>query len=547
MRPWRIASALAAVSALCVPPAADAAAPPSDADITKSFETRVAELDKLDPRAPLALETHLRYADYLAKTPGENCSARLKSAQWQWQSARQNVAIDVVLPQGLARAADIEYQIHTALASCGDSSQASSHRDPELRAALEAAQRAATLYEDTFDYPAMVTMQFNAALTYQNLGDTAAAKEALKSVIEADREYGFREDAEENYRVLLSWADAGTDPGGSPSSERVAALMQDFPKRSTTLNFAWVARDDSISLKSESARVIGDAVVHAGGDRTVARRIRRRPNGWIVTYQSLASHYSLEPLPPGTGTGRSFVTSLADMLLQFHDFTLNDARSSPRGAYFNEAINRDSANSRVQQEARAYQEANPPLGNVVPEGTGTVALAPLFNTALQDLLSPAAISVETALDYNLETGAWPGATLEQGQWYGMELLLPLPFSRRYYMLHQVQFAFTREVPCGNAADGACVEILLRAIPDDTELKFALRTLQRPLHLRAGQNLHSSWTMYMRLITDPATLQTYHRDMHQHFYVSFDGAGNRAILGADRSRIDASPVNPPRTE
>jgi hypothetical protein len=54
-------------------------------------------------------------------------------------------------------------------------------------------------------------------------------------------------------------------------------------------------------------------------------------------------------------------------------------------------------------------------------------------------------------------------------------------------------------------------------------------------------------MYMRLITDPATLQTYHRNMHQHFYVSFDGAGNRAILGADRSRIDASPVNPPRTE
>jgi hypothetical protein len=142
----------------------------------------------------------------------------------------------VVLPQGLARAADIEYQIHTALASCAGLPDASANRDAELRAALEAAQHAAALYQDSFDYPAMVTMQFNAALTYRSLGDNAGAMTALEAVIEADREYGFSDDALENYGLLLRWSDSGRDP----DPERVAALMRDFPRRSATLSFAWV-------------------------------------------------------------------------------------------------------------------------------------------------------------------------------------------------------------------------------------------------------------------------------------------------------------------
>lgn len=524
-------------------PPADAAAPPSDADIAKSFEARIAQLDAADPRAPQALETHLRYADYLAKTPGENCSARLKTAQSQLQSARQNVAIDVVLAQGLARAADIEYQIHTALASCGDSSDAPSHRDPELRAALEAAQRAAALYKDSFDYPAMVTMQFNAAVTCQSLGDTAAAQTALKSVIEADREFGFRDDAEENYALLLRWTHADADSDRNSSPGQVAALMQDFPQRSVTLNFAWVPIDNPITLKTETARVINNAVLHASGDRTLVRHVRRRQSGWTVTYQSLASHYSLEPLPPGTGVELSFMTSLAGMLLQFHDFTLNDTRSQPRGADFNETINGDSFKDRAQAEAHAHEEANSLLGSLDPRGTRAAGLAPVLNTMLSDLLLPNYVETATALDYNLETGAWPGATLDQGHWYGMKISLPLPFAPLNFVVHEVQFAFTRELPCGNDSDRTCVEIVLRAIPDDTDLKDTLRRLQRSLHLRHGMALQASSTTYIRLITDPAALQARRRDTRQQFYVSVSTAPSDALLGADESVIDAGLVKP----
>jgi hypothetical protein len=536
MQRWRLACAIAALVSL-IAPHADPAEPASDAVVTEAFEAQIAQLDALDSQAPQALETHLRYADYLVKQPTDHCGARLSAAQSQLQAAQQNIALGVVQPQGLARAADVEYQIHTALAACGDFSDPS-HHDEELHAALAAAQRAAALYQDTFDYPAMLTMQFNAAVTYQALRDTAAAQSALKAVIDGDREYGFRDDAEENYAVLLNWshADQTTTPDRTPLADQVAALMQDFPQRSTTLRFAWVAGDNGINLKNQSVRVIGNTVVHAEGDRTLTRRLRRRTFGWVVTYESLGSHYSLEPLPAGSGLEVSFMTSLTGMLLQFHDYTLGDTRARTAGktADFIETINRDSF------RARAKHEASSLLGNLPPTGAVPNPLGPVLHTELNDLLLPVVTDTAAALDYNLETGAWPGATLDQGQWYGMQIAMPLPFAPLAYVIHQVQFAFTRELPCSRDSDRTCVELVLRAIPDETDLENILRRLQQ-LHLKHGEKLHSWSTMYMRLITDPATLQAYRRDMRQFFYVSLDGAAKGALLGADESIIDRSPA------
>lgn len=542
MRRWRGACAIAVSSTLFAPCALDAPAMPSDADITKSFESHIAQLDTRDPKSPQALETHLRYADYLAKEPREDCGARLNAAQSQLQAAQRNVALSVVLPQGLARAADIEYQIHTALASCGDSNDAS-HRDAELRAALESAQRAAALYQDTFDYPAMVTMQFNAAVTYQSLGDTTAAQTALNAVIDADREFGFRDDAEENYRLLLSWSRAGATPAQIAASDQVSTLMQDFPQRSTTLKFAWTPGDDVITLNIRSARVIGNGVVHASGDRTLTRRVRRRPFGWMVTYQSLGTHYSLDPLAPRTGMERSFMTSLAGMLVKFHDFTLNDSRSPiGTGADFNETFNRDTFKARARQEANAQQAAGSLLGGLATQDSRTAPLAPVLNTALNDLLLPDAVDAYTALDYNLETGTWPDAILEQGRWYGMKMLLPLPFSPLNFVLHEIQFAFTRELRCAHASNRTCVELVLRAAPNEAALNSTLRRLQHPLHLRHGEALDAASAMYMRIITDPATLHTYQSDMRQQFYASLDVLSD-ALVGADQSVIEAEPVTP----
>jgi hypothetical protein len=535
LRRWRNAFARAALTGLFAAGGGHAADAPTDADITKRFAAQIARLDALDPRAPAALEAHLRYAGYLASQPLQNCGARLDAAQSQLNSAQQNVALSVVLPQGTARAADVGYQIHTARAACGDAIDAA-RRQAQLLDALDCAQRAAALYRDSFDYPAMLTMQFNAAVTRQSLGDTAAAQAALKSVIQADREFGFRDDAEENYELLRSWSNRDAQP----------SALQDFPQRTVTLKFAWAPGEDAVTLQSQSARVVGDAVVHARGDRSMMRSVLGRPFGWSVTYRSLGSHYALEPLPAGSDVGTGFMISLAAMLTQFHDFTLGKKSHTPAATAteFNELIDDSSFEARARQEVNTPEIGSALSGDAPTSRTGA-SLARVLGTALDDLLYPTLLAATTELDYNLETGAWPDATLQQGQWYGMEFSMPLPFAPRNFVLYQVQFAFTRELPCTPQADRTCVELVLRAMPEEKDLDSTLGLLQRPLHLRRGQTLHCASTMYMRLVTDPATLQAYHRDLRQFFYVAVDGAAkskaDEALLGADQSSIDYVPA------
>lgn len=50
-------------------------------------------------------------------------------------------------------------------------------------------------------------------------------------------------------------------------------------------------------------------------------------------------------------------------------------------------------------------------------------------------------------DYDFQTGVWIGATLEQGVWYNMSVPLTLPGARQLVLPHDVEFAYTRDVPC----------------------------------------------------------------------------------------------------
>jgi len=76
--------------------------------------------------------------------------------------------------------------------------------------------------------------------------------------------------------------------------------------------------------------------------------------------------------------------------------------------------------------------------------------------------------------YGIETGTWIGASLDQGVWYDMSMPLSLPLAPGLFLTHQIEFAFTRQVPCmADSTDEACVEIVLRATPDPAELKRLL--------------------------------------------------------------------------
>jgi len=500
----------------------------ADLPLPPEFNALIQRLDAQDPKAPQALEMHLRYASFLATSEAGDCAPRLQAAQAQLDSVRANPALAVVLLAGSAREADVSYLIHLARSSCGPAPE----REQELRAALAAAQRSGELYRDVFDYVSMATMQFNAALAYESLGEVTQALAALNGVLATDREYGFRDDAAENTQLLLRWRHLDSSP------EQVEAQMRDFPARSTSLRFAWPAGESELKLDSDYVRLIGERAVRAHGERSVVRRVQKRAFHWVVSYRSNSSRYSLDELPPLPGVEAGFMRSLAGMLLQFHDIDLIDHGREDGAPDFRETLNRVSFVKRVHREGDSLLQA------LHSSGTHAAALALSLDAALKSALPGALFEAQAALDFNLEAGAWPGATLEQGIWYEMEMPLPLPYAPLLLVNHKIEFAFTRQVPCtGDAPATSCVEIVMRAVPDEADMQKMLTETQRSAHLARAQELKSAATTTIRLVTDPDTLIPYLRDIRRQGYISADGTANDSLLAAEKIVIVGGRTTP----
>ncbi len=126
----------------------------------EAVRRRDRQLQRARPAIAGYAEYPPRLCEFPARSSRRDCGTHLDEAQIQLDAAKANPALTVALPAGPARVAHIEYQLHSARASCGASAAV---RDQELRAALESAQRAVELYRDDFDAVSMVTMQFNVA------------------------------------------------------------------------------------------------------------------------------------------------------------------------------------------------------------------------------------------------------------------------------------------------------------------------------------------------------------------------------------------------
>ena len=493
-----------------MPLAAEPTAPTDDDTSAKQFAAAIEGFNALDPQSPDTLNTRLAYANFLTQLEGGDCRAHLDEAQAQLDAAQATRAFAFVLPAGLARVAHIEYQLHSARASCGGAGAAV--RDQELHAALESAQRAVDLYREAFDAVSMVTMQFNVGVAYHDLGDAAAAARALRTTLDLDREYGFADDAEDNFQLLLQWSneDAG--------AERIEALMKDFPQRSATLSFGWLESNATLTSQSDVSQLAGADLVHFQGSRTAQRQVRKGLGGWSVSYQPDDPHVKFDELPAGEQLTSASANSLARMLAHFHEFRLS------RNGDFDEG----KAGIRFGFHTRAAAKAL--AGDL---GGQSTPLARRLKAAVGDELLPAAVEAQTAEDYNLETGTWIGATLEQGVWYDMSAALFLPFAPQVFITHKIQFAYSRPVPClSDSSELSCIEIVLRAAPDPTILKADLDAITRRSHLAPGQAPRLWSVTTMRLVTDPKTLWTYSRETQWHAYLS-DG-----VSGTDQTLIES---------
>lgn len=522
-----VAALLAAIMsgvALALPADPPAPSANDDESSAKEFAASIELFNARDPQSPDTLNARLAYARFLTKLEAADCQAHLDEAQAQLDVATADRAFAVVIPSGLALVADIEYQLHLARASCGAGATV---RDPELRAALESAQRAVDLYRDAFDAVSMVTMQFNVAVAYHNLGDGAAAAAALRKALDLDREYGFADDAEDNYELLLQWSNEDAGP------ERVEALMQDFPQRSATLSFGWTEGDSALTFQSDISQLAGADSAHFRGSGTAQRHVRKGWGGWLLSHQLSEPQFNFDELPTGERLKEPLADSLAQMLLHFHDFRLR------HNGDFEESKGDYRFASHTRADAKALARDLSALGPDSKRGRSTPLARRLEATVRDQLLSMA--EAQTAEDYNLEAGTWIGATLEQGVWYDMTAGLFLPLAPQLFVTHKIQFTYSRPVPClPDAADLSCIEIVLRAIPDPDVVKSSLDTLARSSHVARGQ-VRRLWSVTtMRLVTDPKTLRTYSRETRWHAYWSNGASGpGQSLLESGKTIVSMS--------
>jgi tetratricopeptide (TPR) repeat protein len=489
---------------------------PAYAADPKEFTTAIERFSASDPQSPDTLNARLAYAAFLVRGEGGDCRIRLDDAQSQLELVKANPVLDAVLPAGLARATDLDYQIHSARAACASAEM----RDAELRAALASAQRAVGLYRDAYDAVSMVTMQFNTSVTYHDLGDSAAAVSALEEVIAMDREYGYADDAEDNYALLLRWKNEDA------SSEQVDARMQDFPERSATLAFGWFPNIAAVKIDSDYTEVADGEVVTLHSTRSAQRRVRKGLSSWSVAFQAAPAQFTLANPPAKDPALQGLATSLAGTLLQFHDFELarNGDFDSGKGGF--------RFGSRVRAEVSALTL------DLNSRGTPTAQLMRSVSKALSAQQSPDVIDSLVAESYNFETGTWIGATLEQGVWYNMMASLSLPLEPQVFVWHQIEFSYTHPVPClDDAKDAACIEIVLHATPDPGVLGDMLRALARGSRLPREQLPELQAVTHMRLILDPVTLVAYRRDVRRYSYWSSGSAGpNHSLTESEKTTI-----------
>lgn len=485
------------------------------------FTDAIAALDKSDPGSPAALNGRLEYADFLVGAAGGECRERLDSSQAQLDTVAANPAVDVVLPVGRARLADLEYRIHTARASpsCGADQ---STRESELREALSAAQSAVGLYRDALDYQSMAIMQFDVGVTQRMLGDAAAAVAALQATIDMDREYGFRDDARDNYKLLAQWS------GRLGADAAAATAMQDFPTRKTTLKFGWSVGNTRVRLDESYAQVVDGRPARYQGSRSFKRTYREGLSEWVVSDEPGTVDFNFTDWPDKPVALHELVLSFERSLQQVPDFQVNK-----RGD-FQWALGAQSLAWKLSTATRAlfvHYDLSEPASSRVPESVArAVALA----------FAPQVIELRAAEDYNFETGAWIGATLEQGVWYKMSAPLALPGLVQVVLPHNVEFAYTHQVPCtADSTDRSCVEIVIRATPREDALQGFNESWTATLKLSHGRTAQYWSATYMRIVTDPNTLMTYIRDVRRYWHICDGGNGPDDVADESERLVSTS--------
>jgi hypothetical protein len=467
-------------------------ATPSAADSAETIDDAIAALQKIDPGSPAALNDRLEYADRLLGAEDIDCESRSSRAQLELDAASADPVLSVVLPLGMARRADLQYRVHAARASC---KTLAPQRQAELQQALAAAQQAVNLYRDALDYESMTVAQFNVAVTQRLLGDTAASLTSLEATIAADKEFGLHRDAADNIGLLARWR--GEAPTGP---------IPDFPLRTVTLE-SWNPSDAQVSVQVDEATIIDGTVTRGRAHRTSGQHVKLSWGAWHIAYEPGKIEYEVARWPEDISDVRELALSF-ERALRLPDFQVD-----LKGNF--ERVNRLSVFS-AQQLAAArtliHDHTSPAPGN-----------SPLDleqRQIIQLASQPSTISNEVEESYNFQVAMWIGAELEQGVWYKLAAPLPLPGAPQELIPNDIEFAYTRDVPCAGAlTQRGCVEIVVHASPQADAVESLIESLYYPFVKGENTRMRYWSTTYIRIVIDPENLAIRVYDLRRYWHSS----------------------------
>ncbi|MGC1524038.1 MAG: hypothetical protein WA803_21040 [Steroidobacteraceae bacterium] len=341
-------------------------------------------------------------------------------------------------------------------------------------------------------------------------GDDDLSIAALEIAIEMDREYGFHQDAEDNNQLLMRWKSGD-------------GAVADFPHRSVTLKFGWVPCDADIEIELDFSRAAADKVNRASGTASLKGHFRKTHRPWLESYEPLMAVNEADVKSNGAADLSLLAILFTRALRQHPDIVV-----SHNGELLEVADSRKAARQ-LADATRALISDRAPAGEIAARLSRHAGLE------IDVVFAPDTIEAKAAEDYSLATGAWIGATLDQGVWYRMSAALILPGVDNILLPNDIEFAYTRNVPC--AADSAvpsCVEIVLHATPQEGPLSNFLEQMTRNLELPRGRAVHYWSTSYLRIVTDPNTLMTYASDARRYWYASAGGTDPNNEVTASES-------------
>jgi hypothetical protein len=308
-----------------------------------------------------------------------------------------------------------------------------------------------------------------------------------------------------------------------------------------TLRFAWQTSDADETVELSTTYLARGHLAHASATRSLRMHVRpsvvNEHPGWRVSQETaVATPLQSEGFTPG-----DVLYGLA--LPATHTFLgLAPVDVSASG------------------DLRGFMRLGPTTVDIRLGARDTMSAAAgkswsdMAGRALDAEITTANVAGQAEETYSLETGAWIGATLQQGVWYHMSAGLSLPGLIDTGVQHDVEFAYTRDVPCRPGdADSACVEIVMHATPKADELGHLMGGMSSLL-----QTTRYWSTTYVRLVTDPRSLMADSLDVRRYWHI-FGRPGERSEPQSGMERVvttyrylpvaspkDPTPAKPPAT-